>query len=238
MKVLWQHPTTRLGISNFERKLIKIFWKFFWKNLKKRYLENYKDLSSHIWRQDSQSLKVLWQDPTTGLGISDFAKNKYKLSEKVLKNHKKHHISKTTRNWAVIFGGKKSVKVLWQHPTTRLGISNFERKLIKIFWNFLKKSQKTSYLENYKDLSSHIWRQDSQSLKVFWQDLTTGLGISDFAENKYKLSEKVLKNHKKHHISKTTRNWAVIFGGKIRHLWKYSDSTQLQGWEFQILKEN
>ena len=31
---------------------------------------------------------------------------------------------------------------------------------------FLKKSQKTSYLENYKELSSHIWRQDSQSLRV------------------------------------------------------------------------
>ena len=30
----------------------------------------------------------------------------------------------------------------------------------------MKKSQKTSYLENYKELSSHIWRRDPQSLRV------------------------------------------------------------------------
>ena len=42
-----------------------------------------------------------------------------------------------------------------------------------------EKSQKTSYLENYKELSSHIWRQVSQSLRLLRQDPTTGLGISD-----------------------------------------------------------
>ena len=47
-----------------------------------------------------------------------------------------------------------------------------------------------------------------------------------------------LKKSQKRHISKTTRIWAAIFGGKIRNPWKYSDRTQLQGWEFQILKEN
>ena len=45
------------------------------------------------------------------------------------------------------------------------GISNLEKKSF-IFITFLKKSQKTSYLEKYKDLSSDIWRQDSQLLRV------------------------------------------------------------------------
>ena len=43
----------------------------------------------------------------------------------------------------------------------------------------LKKSHKTSYLENYKELSSHIWRRDSQSLKKLTFP-TTGLGTSGF----------------------------------------------------------
>ena len=36
---------------------------------------------------------------------------------------------------------------------------------------FLKNSQKTSYLENYKDFSSQIGRQNSQFLRVPWQGL-------------------------------------------------------------------
>ena len=181
LRVLWQHPTTRLRISNFEKQLIKIFWKFLKKSQKTSYLEKYRDLSSHIWRQDSQSLRVFWQDLTTGLGISDFAGKKYKFSE-----------------------------------------------------NFLKTSQKTSYLENYKELSSHIWRQDSTSVKVLWQHPTTRLGISNFERKLIKIFWNFLKKSQKD-ISKTTRIWAVIFGGKIRNLWEHSDRTQQQGWEFQIL---
>ena len=33
------------------------------------------------------------------------------------------------------------------------------------------------------------------------------------------------------------RIWAVKFGGKLRNNWEYSDSPQLQGWEFQDLKK-
>ena len=47
----------------------------------------------------------------------------------------------------------------------------------------------------------------------------------------------VWKNNKKRHISKTTKNWAVIIGGKIRNLWNYSDRTDKQGWELQILRK-
>ena len=43
------------------------------------------------------------------------------------------------------------------------------------------------------------------------------------------------KNHKKRHISKTTRIWTIMFGGKIFSSLEYSDSTQQQGWELQVL---
>ena len=41
--------------------------------------------------------------------------------------------------------------------------------------SFMKKSQKTSYLENYQDLSSHTQTQDSQPLRVPSQRPTIGL---------------------------------------------------------------
>ena len=236
LRVLWQHPTTRLRISNFEKQLIKIFWKFLKKSQKTSYLEKYRDLSSHIWRQDSQSLRVFWQDLTTGLWISDFAGKKYKFSENFLKTSQKTSYLENYKdlNSHIWRQGLQLFRVLWQHPTTRLRISNFEKQLIKIFWKFLKKSQKTSYLENYKELSSHIWRQDSQSVKVLWQHPTTRLGISNFERKIIKIFWNFLKKSQKD-ISKITRIWAFIFGGKIRNLWEHSDRTQLQGWEFQIL---
>ena len=37
---------------------------------------------------------------------------------------------------------------------------------------------------------------------------------------------------KKRHVSKTTKIWAVLFGGKIHNTWIYLDSLQLQGKKF------
>ena len=75
---------------------------------------------------------------------------------------------KTYKISAVITGGK--IHKPWESPdsplTTGFGISNFEEKnQFKISENLLKKSQ-TSDLKNYKDLSSHNWRKDSQHLRV------------------------------------------------------------------------
>ena len=67
-----------------------------------------------------------------------------------------------------------------------------------------EKSHKTSYRKNYKEVSSHIWVRDSESLRELWQNQTTGLGISAFAK-KYNFSEKFLKKSQKRHISKITR---------------------------------
>ena len=84
----------------------------------------------------------------------------YKFSENFEKNHKKRHISKTTKFWAVIFAGK--IRNLWEYSDRNQiqGWEFWEKKSYKIHENFFKKSQKTSYLENYKDLNNHIWRQD------------------------------------------------------------------------------
>ena len=68
---------------------------------------------------------------------------------------------------------------------------------------FLKKSQKTSYFENYKDLSSHIWRQDSQPLIVLWHNPTTGLGTSRFINYfVFEISENILKKISKNVLSR------------------------------------
>ena len=111
-----------------------------------------------------------------------------------------------------------------------------KQKLIR-FWKLFWKNHKTSYLENYKDLSTHNWRRGSQPLRKLWYPSTTGLGILKIEKHKLvKFSEIFTKNHKKRHISKTTRIWVVIFGGKIRNPWEYPEITQLRGKAFQILK--
>ena len=46
-----------------------------------------------------------------------------------------------------------------------------------------------------------------------------------------------LRTRKKFHISKTTKISAVLFDGNIRNLCKYSNSTQLQGWEFHVVSK-
>ena len=90
-------------------------------------------------------------------------------------------------------------------------ISKFSEKL----W---KKNKKTSYLENYQKLSSHIQRQALQLLRVPSQCPTTELRSSTFCNFlKFKFLKIFWKNHKKCHISKTTRIWAAIFRGKIRN---------------------
>ena len=88
------------------------------------------------------------------------------------KNHKKRHISKTTKIWAVTFGDKiRNLREYSDSPQLQIeNLKHWRKKISSMFLKiFLKKSQKTSYLENYKDLSRHIWRQDSQSLRVLWQ---------------------------------------------------------------------
>ena len=66
----------------------------------------------------------------------------------------------------------------------------------------MKKSQKTSYLENYKDSSSHIMGQDFQPLRQLRQPPTTGLGASKLEEKKTFFSETFQKKITKNVISR------------------------------------
>ena len=59
----------------------------------------------------------------------------------------------------------------------------------------------------------------------FWTFLTS---IFFFFEN-------FGENHKKRNISKTTRIWAVIFGGKNCNSWEYPDRASPPRWKYQIL---
>ena len=139
-----------------------------------------------------------------------------------MKNHKKRHISKTTRNWTVIFGGK-----ICNTPKERNHrVENFKLwKIINLgFLKILKKSQKTSHLEKHKDLRSHNWRQDSQSLIVHCHNPTTGLGISNLTK-KIDISFVNIfwKNHKKRHISKNKELGSHIWrqdSESLRVLWQ------------------
>ena len=45
---------------------------------------------------------------------------------------------------------------------------------------FVEKNSEASYLKNYYDLCSHIWRQVLRSFGVLWQHQSTELGPSNF----------------------------------------------------------
>ena len=66
---------------------------------------------------------------------------------------------------------------------------------------------------------------------------STQLQGEEFQIKKSFLFWKTMTKSQKRHISKTTKIWAVIFGGKICNSWEYPDSTHLQGKAFQILKK-
>ena len=76
-----------------------------------------------------------------------------------VRNNEICHILETKINWAVAFGRK--ICNSWEHSyVTQL------------------QNQKKVTPENYQDLSSLIWKQNTQSMTVLWQHTTTVLGIS------------------------------------------------------------
>ena len=74
MGVPWQSLTTEMIYETFRNLLYLIFLKKIWKNnpYKRSYLENYKKLSSQIWRQNSNFLTVPWKILTAEMVISGF----------------------------------------------------------------------------------------------------------------------------------------------------------------------
>ena len=92
----------------------------------------------------------------------------------------------------------------------RVSNTEFSQIKFKISENFLKKSQLTSHLENYKDLQLG-------TPKITLAVLTTGLRISNYFEKlKFEFSVEDLKESQKSHILRTRNIGAVTFGGNIR----------------------
>ena len=65
--------------------------------------------------------------------------------------------------------GSQPVRVLWQPPTTGLGISNFEKFFGNFFWKITKNvmSQKTRiWADNFEDNARNSWEYpDSTQLQ-------------------------------------------------------------------------
>ena len=87
-------------------------------------------------------------------------------------------------------------------PESTLTVSNYRIEILKVseFFksSFLKKSLKTSDVENYKDLRSEIWTQDSKPQNLPGQPSTTRLIISNFQKFlKIKFSFKFFEKSRK-----------------------------------------
>ena len=177
-------PNYRLRIWNIEeKKFHPSFRIFFWKSHKKRRISKNTMFTAVIiggkvrnhWEYSDSPQLQGWEFEILK------KKNFVHVFESFFwKNHKKRHLSKTRRIWAVTFGDKiRNLREYSDSPQLQVeNLKHWRKKISSMFLKiFLKKSQKTSYLENYKDLSRHIWRQDSQFLRVLWQYPITGLGI-------------------------------------------------------------
>ena len=91
----------------------------------------------------------------------------------------------------------------------------------------MKKSLKTSYLENPKDLRTEIWLQGSQPLRVPWHHPTTVKRISNFVKIFKILGfRRFLKNLENCRISYTKRIWLFIYGGQNRNTWEALTASQ------------
>ena len=77
-------------------------------------------------------------------------------------------------------------------------------------------------------LSNRIQTQTLQFLRVILQYPTTALEFQTVKNFKLKFSQFFLKDHRRRHISKTTKTSAVTIRRKIHNPCKYSDIPQLQ----------
>ena len=102
----------------------------------------------------------------------------------------------------------------------------------------LKKSEETSNLENSRIEQSYL----EARIATFESTLTGPnyrVGNFRFLKNHknlifLKIFEKITKNVVSRKLQRIEQK---KLGGKIQNLCEYSDRTQLQGWEFQILRK-
>ena len=201
-------PNHRLGISNFEK--------------------NCTILSSPIWRQNLQLQRVPWQSLTTEITISTFAKLFIiKFSEKFWKKIQKNVISWKLKEtyWEIIkrkhIGRQISqhLKVPWQSLTIQIIISSFAKFfIIKFSEKFWKNSKKRHISKTTGIWAAIIKGKIHNPLRVTSHSNNS---IEIFKVLEFLTFKFFLKNSdeikKKRHISKTTKIWAVNFGGEIRN---------------------
>ena len=127
-------------------------------------------------------------------------------------------------------------------PEKTLTVSNNRIEIFQV-WEFFKikvslkifeKIIKTSYLENYKDLRSEIWRQDWQPLSVVWKH-NYRFAKLNFCKLFSKLSVmNFFLNHKNRRISYTKRIWAFIIGSQYLNLCRNSGSIHCWAAYFKV----
>ena len=117
--------------------------KIFYKNQKKVTPKNYQDLSSLIWKQNTQSLTLLWQHTTTvfEISISWIICNLRFLKIVVSRNWKQLDIL----NWQ---SNSPRLRLLWQPSTTAQEFQILNKEKLIFRKNFRK---------NYKK-NRHIWK--------------------------------------------------------------------------------
>ena len=161
-------PNYRVGNFRFCEKNYYKFSENFEKNTKNvtsRKLQNFEQ--SYL-----QARFATFESTLTGTKyrVGNFGKKSHiKLMKIFSKSHKRRHISKTTRIWTITFGGKICNSLEYSDSTQLQGCEFEILNNHKNILSFLGISQKTSYLENYNDLSSHIKRQDLRRQCVRWQ---------------------------------------------------------------------
>ena len=155
-------------------------------------MENYKDLSSHVWRQELQFLRVLRQPQLLGWELQDLKIKSKNVTSRKLRAFEQSHLDAR-------FAAYSS----WERlRSTKLQGWEFQIFwLKKNFWKNIKKSKNTSSLENYKNMSSHIWRQDLQPLRVLRQPPLQNWAIQILKKKKLAI-ETFEKFTKKRHSSK------------------------------------
>ena len=158
-RVSWQHRTIALGISNFEKKMNILF------------LKTLKKITKNVTSQKLQRFEQSYLDARFATVESTLTGTKYRVGnfrfwEKINLNFLKifEKIAKKviSRKLQRIEQSNLAARVAildstLKYPTTGLGISDFAKKINITFLKTLKKTQKTSYLKNYKDLNNHIW---------------------------------------------------------------------------------
>ena len=162
--------------------LLKIFEKIT-KNVTSRKLQGFEQ--SYLEARFA-IFEIFLTGPNFRVGNFRFCEKKsYKFSKNFLKKITKNVISRKLQGFEQSYLLARFVTPQSNLTALNYKVDNFKfwklilKKSYKFSKNFLKKFKKT-YLENSKDLSSHVLRRDSRSLIVLWQYPSTGLGISGF----------------------------------------------------------